>query len=327
MKNILIIALVVTLLTSCSAGTAGDGRSLASDYYRLLLEGDAEHILAAFGDAEPNIDTPRSGAVSGTDNVRRFLAEEQDWLNGLAYEPGSLETVRVTQSAERVVAEQTFVLGETAPNSTHQVSVVVELSGSTARAIRVYYSLNRVTGKHDFTRAAFMDYDPTLFDTLSPAMKQYFASIENAYTDVTRMFTSEGCFGPYCGDSKRARAFVVLMHGGSVPLRLTSVTCDSTACATEWNLASWGETEFSVNAGGMSVFEFDNEGRIVRGLAYDDLHEAPFDQPGWFGRNWSALSRKFDRIGCPMSFELDETAPGAEAWKMIMEQTCATSGD
>ena len=325
MKQLPIIALLVTLLPGYSTEAAADGRSLAAEYYRLLLEGDPDSILSAFDDATPNVNTPRTGAVVGTVNVRRFLAEERDWLTGLAYEPESIETVRVTQSAERVVAEQTFVLGETAPNARHRVSVVVDLDGSSARALRVYYSLNGITGKNDFTRAAFMDYDPTLFDTLSPPMKQYFSSIENAYTDVSQMFTPDGCFGPFCGTWNRAKAFVVLMHAGSVPLRLTSVTCDASACAAEWNIANWGETEFSVNAGGMSVFEFDDQGRIVRGLAYDDLHEAPFTQPGWFGRHWSALSEKFDRIGCPMSFELDENVAEPMAWRMIMEQPCTSN--
>ncbi len=167
-----------------------------------------------------------------------------------------------------------------------------------------------------------MDHDARLFDTLTPPMKQYFASIENAYAGVSRMFTADGCFGPYCGATKRAKAFVVLMQGGSVPLRLTSAMCTSNICATEWNIASWGDTRFSVVAGGLSVFEFDEEGRIISGIAYDDLHEAPFGEPGWFARNWSELSQGFEEIGCPMNLDIDEQTPEALAWKAIMSQPC-----
>lgn len=302
-----------------------DGRTLAVDFYKLVVSGDAQELLSAFGDAVPRINTPRTGAVVGRDAVVQFVKEEREWLIGYGLDENSITVVRITESPDRVVFELQFRLENTVPSKQHKAGVVVDLNGDKASDVRVYYSLSGITGKHDFSRLAFMDYDPALFDTLVPPMKQYFASIENAYLDVYRMFTDDGCFGHACGTEKRKKVFVVLMHAGSVPLRLTSVTCNDSACATEWNLASWGDTLFSAEIGGMSVFEFDESGRIMSGWAYDDIHEAPFSQPGWFVTHWPELSRKFEYIGCPMSFEMTADVPDSQAFKKVLANPCDTN--
>ena len=210
----------------------------------------------------------------------------------------SVELVRTTSSDVRIVHEISIELANVhGPIKRHNFAVVADLEQDRVLRARVYYGYNNITGGHEFSRPAMLPHDPTVFDGLAPPVKQYLASIANGWTEVYRMFTEDGCFAHFCGPSL-PRFFVVAMHTGPVPIKPTTATCDSSACAVEENLDSWGNP-FSINTGGLAVFEFTEEGRISRMRVYDDISDVAFLETGWFAENWEALSEGFESVGCP----------------------------
>ena len=297
-----------------------DGRDLAKNLYSLILESDTQRILSAFSDT-PNIDTPRTGAIKGKQDFIKFIASEKAWLLQYGFVEGSLHAVRTTESADRIVYEQKLTLNNTGPMKHHKIAVVVDLDDGKASTVRVYYRLNPITGSHDFSRPALLEHKPELVSDLAPPIKQYVASIENAYLDVYRMFTEGSCVNHLCGDNL-PKFFVMAMHAGSVPLELTTVMCDESACAMEWNLASWGDTMFSIKIGGLSIFEFNNKGQVTEGRIYDDIHDAPFMRPGWFAEHQEALTAKFEAVGCPLIIDAKLKDPMPKAFGKLLKQPC-----
>jgi hypothetical protein len=320
MKKLLVLLIVTSILPMQSMSANLDGHELAKKFYSLVLKGDTKSILSAFSET-PNIDTPRTGAIHGERDFVKFIEDERAWLQQYGVVEDSLIESRTTASSDRIIHEQRITLDKTGPMKQHNFAVVVDLQNNKALAVRVYYGLNAIAGRHDFSRPAILKYNPLLMDTLAAPVKQYVASIDNAYLDVFRLFTEESCIGAFCGIN-HAKFFVVAMGAGSVPLKLTSSTCDETACTIEWNLASWGETPFSINVGGIATFEFNNEGLITSGRIIDDIHDAPFSQKRWFVDNWDALSKGFIAIGCPMEKIVKPEDNTQMAFKKIMMYDC-----
>jgi len=245
MKNSLLLVLIFALFPAQGYSENLDGQALAKNLYRLILKGDSKSILSAFDNA-PNIDTPRTGAIRGRKNLVQFIASENNWLREHGIVENSLAEVRTTISEDRIIYEQRLTLEKTSPMKHHRFAVVVDLKGKQADSVRIYYALNDITGRNDFSRPSMLENDPALFEGVAAPAKQYLSSIDNAYRDVYRMFVDDACFSALCGKTKIAKFFVVGMHAGSVPLKLTTATCDGSACALEWNLASWGEGNFLI---------------------------------------------------------------------------------
>jgi len=300
-----------------------DGVELAKNFYKLVLQGDTKTIVSAFSKT-PNIDTPRTGAIKGKKAFVEFLEQEKAWLLKNGIDVDSIREIKITQSQERIVYEQNLTLNNRAPASKHNFAVVVDLHKGKAKAVRVYYIYAGISGRKDFSRPAMLENDPSLLEGIAAPVKQYVTSIENAYTDVYRMFPDKACFGPFCGVN-RAKFFVIAMQGGSVPLRLTTATCDAVTCALEENLASWGDTQFSFNTGGLAVYDYNDKGQVTDARVYDDIHENPFGQPGWFAKNWSALSKGFREAGCPLNTAPELNDPPQVAWGKVMMQPCAAN--
>jgi hypothetical protein len=323
MKKLFLLFSVMPMISSHAFAQDMDGRDLARNFYRLVLEEDSQTMVSAFT-GKPHLDTPRTGAVVGIDNLESFIAEERAWLLERGIVEGSLTEIKATESEERIVYEQSITLENTpGPSKQHNFAVVVDLDKGKASSVRIYYGLNAIMGGHNFSRPAMLEHDPALFDDVAPPVKQYLASIGNAYRDVYRMFTDDGCFGPFCG-MNRAKFFVIAMHTGPVPIKLTTATCDEVSCATEENLASWGE-KFSINTAGLAVFEFTDVGQISRARVYDDIHDVSFLEKGWFAANWDALSEGFKDIGCPLKMRPAPEDSFQMAFGKIMMEPCPAS--
>jgi len=321
MKRLVALMIALTLLPISGFAENLNGHELAKNFYSLVLKGDTKSILSAFSKT-PNIDTPRTGAISGKKKMLKFLAEEKAWLESHGVNASSLTHTRTTQSADRIIYEQKITIDKKGPMKHQNFAVVVDLHRNKARSVRVYYSLNAVTGTHDFSRPAILKHDPALLDGLAAPAKQYVASIDNAFLDVHRLFTKNSCIGSFCGIN-HGKFFVIAMEAGSVPLKLTTSTCDASACAIEWNLASWGDTDFSINVGGIATFEFNEKGLITRGRIIDDIHDAPFSQKDWFANHWDSMAKGFESIECPLPLGGTSEARKQISFGKIMMTPCA----
>ena len=139
------------------------------------------------------------------------------------------------------------------------------------------------------------------------------------------MFSDNGCIQTVCGKSGLAKVYTILLvPAGGIPLRLTTATCDEMTCALEENLGSWGDVKFSINTAGLAVYGYNDKGQITAARIYDDLGEAPQWEPGWFAKNWPAITERLAEVGCPVKME----TPGAaatfhEILYQILRQPCA----
>ena len=82
-RNLTLIALVFAGLTgpAVSQETA-TGRWFAENFYSAVLTGDTGALASTFADG-PDIDTPRTGSITGVEEFGVFLAEERAWLESL----------------------------------------------------------------------------------------------------------------------------------------------------------------------------------------------------------------------------------------------------
>jgi len=322
-KSLLLLFIVIFSYFPAHA-TDQDGAALARNLYKLILKGETDQILSAYSE-EPNIDTPRTGEIRGKEAFVDFLGDEKAWLKGYGADPNSFQEVKTTRSDLRVVYEQTITFNKVVPVVPHPFAVVVDLNNGKAKAVRVYYRLSGLTKKYDFCRPAMLAHDPSLLDGIAPPVKQYVASLENAYPDIYQMFSEDGCIQAVCGKRTLAKIYTILLvPAGSIPLRLTTATCDERTCALEENLGSWGDVTFSKNTSGLAVYDYNDEGQLTAARIYDDLGEAPQFQTGWFAKNWPAITERLEAVGCPVKM----ATPAAEATfhevlYQVLRQPCA----
>lgn len=278
----------------------------ALDFYDQLLAGNFSAILDAF-EGEPNMDSPRGGAVAGRDAVAKFLEEELAWLESLGASLDGLRQVKETRSLERVVQEIGIQLPIPPVPRPIMFAAVTDLGVSGIRAIRLYYSYGFLSGKHEFLRAAMLPADPGLIDEIPAPVQTYLDSIAAADFDVWKLFAPGGyLMGVPSVPYRRCKLItfyaIAMAEDGGVPLQLATVTGDSTTCAIEENLDSWGSVQFERSTAGLAVYDYDDSGLLTAARIYDDIPVNPFSKPGLVYENWEQISSRIKGAGCEIPF-------------------------
>ena len=72
------------------------------------------------------------------------------------------------------------------------------------------------------------------------------------------------------------RAFYALLfsNGGGIPLEHCALIDDKRACALEYNVARWGQTELPPKAG-VAVYVRAHSGKLAAARIYDDVEPPP----------------------------------------------------
>ena len=146
--------------------------------------------------------------------------------------------------------------------------------------LRIYFSSWPLTGRHA-NRAPLLQRDPDVRE--SDVVGEYQRALAAGDVDaIVAAFEVDGYAREPAGgehihrsaDGLRAFYERLFSAGGGIPLEHCTATDDGRACALEYNVVRWGETELPPQAG-MAVYVRGAGGRLAAARVYDDV-----DPPG-----------------------------------------------
>jgi hypothetical protein len=243
------------------------------NYLPALMAGDLTALLAGFA-AEPQVDEPLTGPVTGAQPYARYVAERRAWF---AEHGAQLEPIRTTRNSQRTVFESLLHLQVSGKAEELPVAVVgVHASGGKLSAVRVYHSLWPLIGGHR-VRPALLVRDPAVHETDIVADYQH-ALDSGDIEAIVNTFDPDGYFrepagGPwiYRGHAKLREFMGELLAHGGIGLEHCTVTDDGVACALEFNAVKFG-TQPLVPQAGVAVYERGPSGKLHAARIYDDVN-------------------------------------------------------
>lgn len=248
---------------------------MAERYWQLLIDGDADGLLAMFA-GMPLIDAVHPGRVEGVDAVRAFAEGTHGWLAGMN---AHLSPVRTTRSDFRSVAEQELHLHLDDGRNVHLPTAVVaeRLDAPRLERLTVYHSTWPLTGHHEVRRPV-LEVDPDL--VVPDVVGRYETALRQGYLQgVMELFERDGYVREPAGGQwvhrgeDEIRDFYLALFGnvGGIDLDLCTVTDDGEACAVEYNVMKWGRTVLPPQAG-VAVYERSTDGTLLHAARiYDDV--------------------------------------------------------
>jgi hypothetical protein len=235
-----------------------------------LLTDEVDALVGSF-DGEPELYDPVRGRVRGTRAFEAFVAETKEWLSR---NNASIEDV------ERVV-EDRYGFAEVVLHLDDAVDLPVATVNDRRPdgrigELRMYYSTWPLIGRHT-NRSPLLQPDPDLRE--ADVVGEYQQALAAGDVDaIVAAFEPDGyarepAGGAYVHKGAGAlRDFYELLfsNGGGIPLEHCTVIDNGRACALEYNVVRWGETELPPQAG-VAVYERGQSGRLAAARVYDDV--------------------------------------------------------
>lgn len=325
---VLAVACLYALPAMSHAGQP-DADDAVTGLYGHILDGTGEEVATAFA-KEPNIDTPRTGALHGKEAWVKFVTTEREWLKELGVDPKNIEVVKTTRNAKRIVHEIVLHTPNGKPLKQHKIAVVGDIDGTKVSALRVYYTYGSMTGDKKFLRPAVLSSDPAAIDQIKAPVRRYVDAIATSGQSAWKLFKPDGGFiggssMPLKGTGLVKFYAVLGAEPGGVPLRPATVTCDTSTCAIEENLASWGTIKFARDTAGLAVYDYDDKsGVLTEARVYDDLPDNPFTNQGWIYRNWDSISKAMVDAGCPLNYRPGASDPADKVRAAFFSAPCGS---
>jgi SnoaL-like protein len=153
--------------------------------------------------------------------------------------------------------------------------VADRLSDGRIDELRIYYSSWPLTGCHA-NRPPLLQRDPELRE--SDVVAEYQRALTAGDVDaIVAAFEPDGYARGPAGrreihrGPEGLRAFYELLfsNGGGIPLEHCALVDDGRACALEYNVVRWGETELTPQAG-VAVYVRGQSGKLAAARVYDD---------------------------------------------------------
>jgi len=242
-------------------------------YFDGLIAGEFNALVESFS-GEPELHHPVRGRISGERAFRAYAAEMNAWLNqrdvsvqdvGHVIQPG--------HGFEEVVLH---VRGDAGPVGLPAAIVTSKEPDGRIDELRIYFSSWPLTGRH-MNRPPLLQPDPGL--QANDIVAEYQRALAAGEADaVVATFEPEGyarepAGGPYVHRGPHGlRAFYELLfsNDGGIPLEHCALIDDGQACALEYNVVRWGQTELSPQAG-VAVYVRGQSGRLSAARIYDDV--------------------------------------------------------
>jgi hypothetical protein len=245
---------------------------IAVSYFAGLMAGELDALIGSFG-GEPEVHHPVRGRVKGARAFAAFVAETNGWLEERDV---SIEDVDVLVTAHRGVEEVVLHLGGETGQVDLPVAIVADRQpGGQINELRIYFSTWPLTGEHA-NRPPLLQPDPQLAqpDIVGEYQRALAAGDLDAIvaTFERRAYAREPAGGRYIHNGPEGlREFYELLfsNDGGLSLEHCALTDDGRACALEYNIVRWGQTELPPEAG-IAVYVRGERGKLAAARIYDD---------------------------------------------------------
>jgi hypothetical protein len=245
---------------------------LAVPYFDGLMTGETDALIGSFA-GEPELHHPLRGRIRGVPAFERFVTDTRAWL---ADRNVSVEDVDFIVLPRRGVEEVVVHLD----GDDGRVALPLALAAdrdqdARIRELRIYFSTWPLTGTHA-NRPPLLQPDPDLHapDIVGDYQR---ALADGDVAAAVAAFEPDGYVREPAGasfihrgtDDLRALYTQFFSNGGGIPLEHCAVTDDGRACALEYNVVGWGQTELQPEAG-IAVYVRGDSGKLASARIYDD---------------------------------------------------------
>lgn len=241
-------------------------------YWAGVRSGETKALVGSFA-SEPELHHPLRGRVKGRQAFERFVAETNVWFEKRNATTGPLERI----ITERRGIEEAMVAFDSRRGRVDLPMAIVADRDDDGRILelRIYYSTWPMTGRHANRPPVMQPADAFEEpDVVGEYQRALAAGDVDAVlaTFEADAYVREPSGGEYVHrghDELRALYERFFSNGGGVPLEPCTITDDGRACALEYNVVRWGETNLLPQAG-LAVYVRGDSGKLSSARIYDD---------------------------------------------------------
>ena len=245
---------------------------VAVPFFDGLVAGEPDALVESFA-GEPELYDPVRGRVKGVQAFRAFVARMSAWLEQRNV---SVEDVGHVVLQDRGFEEVVLHFDRRTGRIGLPFALVADrLPDGRIDELRIYQSSWPLTGGHA-NRAPLLQRDPELRE--SDVVAEYQRALAAGDVDaIVAAFEPDGYHREPAGgqyvhrgpDGLRAFYERSFSNGGGIPLEHCALVDDGHACALEYNVVRWGETELAPQAG-VAVYVRGQSGKLAAARVYDD---------------------------------------------------------
>jgi hypothetical protein len=242
-------------------------------YFDGLVAGELGALVESFA-GEPQLQHPVRGRIEGKRAFEAFVAETNEWFARRKVSVSEVERVVMErQGFEEVVLELDTEAGRI---GLPHAMVADHDSRGRLTELRIYFSNWPLTGRHA-TRPPLLQPDPAVRE--SDVVGEYQRALAAGDAEaIVAAFEVDGYAREPAGGEHVHRgrdglgAFYerLFSGGGGIPLEHCGMIDDGRACALEYNVVRWGETELPPQAG-VAVYVRGASGKLAAARIYDDV--------------------------------------------------------
>ena len=243
-------------------------------FFEGLLAGEFDALVGSFA-GEPELHHPVRGRIRGAQAFKAYVTDTSAWFSERNI---SIEEVERVAAGRHGFGEAVLHLdGETERVGLPVAIVADKRSDGLIDELRVYYSSWPLTGRHA-NRPPLLQ--PAQELRASDVVAQYQRALSLGDVDaIVAAFEPDGYAREPAGgqyvhrgrDGLRAFYGRLFSNDGGIPLEHCALIDDHRACALEYNVVRWGETELPPQAG-VAVYVRGNGGKIAAARIYDDVN-------------------------------------------------------
>ncbi len=252
---------------------------LSVPYFAGILTGEIDALVGSFN-GEPELHHPYRGRIRGARAFAKYATETKEWLE---QRKASIEDVDHIVNPSDGVEEVVLHLGGEQGRVDLPVAVSANKSHGGLEELRVYYSSWPLTGRHAI-RSPALQPGPDLGEP--DFVAEYQSALAAGDADaIVAMFEPDGHAREPAGagyvhrgpDGLRRFYESLFSNGGGIPLEHCAVIQNERACALEYNVVRWGETDLQPQAG-IAVYVRGESGKLAAARIYDDA-DPPLASP------------------------------------------------
>jgi hypothetical protein len=230
-------------------------------------------LIGSFA-GEPELHHPVRGRIKGVRAFERFVAETTAWF---ADRRVTVEDVDIVRPPSRGVEEVVLQLD----SDDGRIELPVAIAGERDERdrmfeMRIYFSSWALNGSHAVRPPVLQaDSDLRVPDVVGEYQRALAAGDVEA---AVAAFEPDGSMREPAGpahahrgtEELRALYASFFSNGGGIALEHCALVDDGRACALEYNVVRWGETELPPQAG-LAVYERGPSGKLAAARVYDDV--------------------------------------------------------